>query len=57
MSREFCGMVHKILILTKEEVQRMSPGTFKGEVNSVVAEGTDAEEMKSLPTSSSGPDD
>lgn len=57
MSREFCGMVHKILILTKEEVQRMSPGTFKGEVNSIVAEGTDAEEMKSLPTSSSGPDD
>lgn len=59
MSREFCGMVHKILILTKEEVQRMNPGTFnlKGEENSSVAEGTDAKETKNLPTSSSGPDD
>lgn len=59
LSREFCGMVHKILILTKEEVQRMNPGTFnsKGEDNSIVAEGTDAKEMKSPPTSSSGPDD
>ncbi|KAI3455145.1 hypothetical protein Pfo_011808 [Paulownia fortunei] len=33
---EFCGMVRKILILTKEEVQRMNPGTFnsKGEETS-----------------------
>nr|ANI70177.1 auxin response factor ARF5 [Salvia miltiorrhiza] len=56
---EFCGMVHKILILTKEEVQRMNPGTFnlKGEEISSVAEGTDAKEMKNLPTASSGPDD
>lgn len=59
MSREFCGMVRKIVILTKEEVQRMSPGTInlKGEENSSVAEGVDSKEMKHLPTSSSGPDD
>ncbi|KAL9170017.1 hypothetical protein ABFS82_04G117100 [Erythranthe guttata] len=33
---EFCGMVRKILILTKEEVQRMNPATLssKGEENS-----------------------
>ncbi|KAK6147979.1 hypothetical protein DH2020_018891 [Rehmannia glutinosa] len=57
---EFCGMVRKILILTKEEVQRMNPGTFnsKGEETSSVAEGLDAKEMKNLPTtSSSSPDD
>ncbi|KAL8042772.1 hypothetical protein ABFX02_09G074700 [Erythranthe guttata] len=57
---EFCGMVRKILILTKEEVQRMSPGTFnsKGEEMSSVAEGLDAKEVKNLPatTSSSSPD-
>ncbi|KAL0342267.1 UNVERIFIED_CONTAM: Auxin response factor 2A [Sesamum calycinum] len=57
---EFCGMVRKILILTKEEVQRMSPGTFnsKGEETSSVAEGMDAKDVKDLPkTSSSSPDD
>ncbi|GFP82625.1 auxin response factor 2 [Phtheirospermum japonicum] len=57
---EFCGMVRKILILTKEEVQRMNPGTFnsKGEETSSVAEGLDAKEAKNLPTtSSSNPDD
>lgn len=53
-------MVRKILILTKEEVQRMNPGNFnsKGEETSSVAEGLDAKEVKNLPTtSSSGPDD
>ncbi|KAL6576372.1 Auxin response factor 2A [Orobanche hederae] len=57
---EFCGMVRKILILTKEEVQRMNPGTFnsKGEETSSVAEGVDVREGKSLPTtSSSNPED
>ncbi|GER30221.1 auxin response factor [Striga asiatica] len=57
---EFCGMVRKIMILTKEEVQRMNPATFnsKGEETSSVAEGLDAKEDKHLPTtSSSNPDD
>ncbi|KAG8388155.1 hypothetical protein BUALT_Bualt02G0096500 [Buddleja alternifolia] len=57
---EFCGMVRKISILTKEEVQRMNPGTFnsKGEEILSVAEGLDAKEVKNLPaTSSSTPDD
>ncbi|KAK4414077.1 Auxin response factor 2A [Sesamum alatum] len=55
---EFCGMVRKILILTKEEVQRMSPGTFnsKREETSSATEGVDAKEVKDLPTSLS-PDD
>lgn len=61
LSREFCGMVRKILILTREEVQRMNPGTFnsKGEETSSVAEGLDAKEVKNVPptTSSSSPDD
>ncbi|KAI3463537.1 hypothetical protein Pfo_020200 [Paulownia fortunei] len=54
---EFCGMVRKILILTKEEVQRMNPGTFnsKGEETSSVAEGVDAKEVKNVP--SLNPDD
>ncbi|KZV14968.1 auxin response factor 2 [Dorcoceras hygrometricum] len=52
---EFCGMVRKILIVTKEEVQRMNPGTLisKGEETSSVAEGTDAKDMKNIPTTSS----
>ncbi|XP_075480731.1 auxin response factor 2A-like [Primulina tabacum] len=52
---EFCGMVRKILIVTKEEVQRMNPGTLisKGEETSSVAEGFDAKEMKNIPTTSS----
>ncbi|KAH6829425.1 auxin response factor 2 [Perilla frutescens var. hirtella] len=41
---EFCGMVRKILILTKEEVQRMNPGTLnsKGEETSSIGGGEDA---------------
>lgn len=53
-------MVRKILILTKEEVQRMSPGSLnsKGEETPSVAEGLEAKELKNLPTtSSSGPED
>uniref|UniRef100_A0A5B6YQ85 Auxin response factor n=1 Tax=Davidia involucrata TaxID=16924 RepID=A0A5B6YQ85_DAVIN len=49
--QEFCGMVRKIFIYTKEEVQRMNPGTLssKGEENSSVAEDMDAKEAKDLP--------
>ncbi|XP_016476812.2 auxin response factor 2A [Nicotiana tabacum] len=48
--QEFCGMVRKIFIYTKEEVQRMNPGTLnsKGEDTSSVAEGSEAKEVKSL---------
>ncbi|KAF3625465.1 Auxin response factor 23 [Capsicum annuum] len=48
--QEFCGMVRKIFIYTKEEVQRMNPGTLnsKGEDTSSVAEGSDAKEGKNL---------
>ncbi|GMP34275.1 hypothetical protein CsSME_00007213 [Camellia sinensis var. sinensis] len=51
---EFCGMVRKINIYTREEVQRMNPGTLnsKGEENSLLGEGMDGKEMKNalLPT-------
>lgn len=53
-------MVRKILILTKEEVQRMSPGTSssKGEViSSVAEEGLDSKNAKDLLVTSSVPDD
>ncbi|KAF5957255.1 hypothetical protein HYC85_004480 [Camellia sinensis] len=45
---EFCGMVRKINIYTREEVQRMNPGTLnsKGEENSLLGEGMDGKEMK-----------
>ncbi|EPS70615.1 auxin response factor 2, partial [Genlisea aurea] len=47
---EFVGMVRKILILTKEEVRRMNPGSLnssKGEENSTGGEGIiDAKESK-----------
>ncbi|XP_060205381.1 auxin response factor 2A [Lycium barbarum] len=48
--QEFCGMVRKIFIYTKEEVQRMNPGTLnsKGEDTSSVAEGSEAKEVKNL---------
>ncbi|KAL3655095.1 Auxin response factor 2B [Castilleja foliolosa] len=44
---EFCGMVRKILILTKDEVRRMKPGTFnsKGGETSSVAEDVNAKEV------------
>ncbi|CAA2948281.1 auxin response factor 2 [Olea europaea subsp. europaea] len=57
---EFCGMVRKILICTKEEVQRMNPGTFisNGEDYSSVPEGLDANEARDLRRpSTSSPDD
>ncbi|XP_060172708.1 auxin response factor 2B [Lycium barbarum] len=58
--QEFCGMVHKIFIYTKDEVQRMNPGTLnsKGEDDSSFAEGSDAKEVKSLQLpSDSSPED
>ncbi|XP_059442328.1 auxin response factor 2A [Corylus avellana] len=49
--QEFCGMVRKIFIYTKEEVQKMNPSTLnsKGGENQLVAEGGDAKEVKSQP--------
>ncbi|XP_022739082.1 auxin response factor 2A-like [Durio zibethinus] len=44
---EFCAMVRKIGIYTKEEVQKMKPGSSsKGEDNPVSVEGLDAKEVK-----------
>ncbi|XP_057474375.1 auxin response factor 2B-like [Actinidia eriantha] len=45
---EFCDIVRKISIYTREEVQRMNPGTLisKSEENSLVGEGTDDKEVK-----------
>ncbi|CAA3031527.1 auxin response factor 2 [Olea europaea subsp. europaea] len=56
---EFCGMVRKILICTKEEVQRMNPGTFNsGGEDYSVAEDLDANETKDLERpSTSSPED
>ncbi|CAA2993130.1 auxin response factor 2-like [Olea europaea subsp. europaea] len=55
---EFCVMARKILICTKEEVQRMNPGTINSrEEISSIAEGLDAKETKNLPvTSDSSPE-
>ncbi|KAJ8550876.1 hypothetical protein K7X08_000246 [Anisodus acutangulus] len=59
--QEFCGMVRNIFIYTKEEVQRMNPGTLnsKGDDNSSVAEeGSDTKEVKNLQLpSDSSPED
>uniref|UniRef100_A0A2N9FC85 Auxin response factor n=1 Tax=Fagus sylvatica TaxID=28930 RepID=A0A2N9FC85_FAGSY len=51
---EFCGMVRKIFIYTREEVQKMIPGTLNSKVGEYlsVAEGGDAKEVKSQPLSS-----
>lgn len=49
--QEFCVMVRKIYIYTREEIQRMNPGTLnpKGEESSSgAAEGIDATESKNL---------
>ncbi|KAK8657830.1 hypothetical protein V6N13_036051 [Hibiscus sabdariffa] len=45
--QEFCAMVHKIGIYTREEVQKMKPGSMssKGEDNSVSVGGLDGKEM------------
>lgn len=43
--REFCAMVRKIFICTKEEVQKMNPGSLHSkaeEISSADDEGTDA---------------
>ena len=53
--REFCCMVRKIFIYTREEVQKMSPGTLNshGDGNHAVAEVMDAKEKSQpLPLSS-----
>lgn len=42
---EFCGMVRKMFIYTREEVQRMNPGTLNDD-NSSVAEGMDEKDTK-----------
>ncbi|XVE56499.1 hypothetical protein DITRI_Ditri04bG0015300 [Diplodiscus trichospermus] len=46
--QEFCAMVRKIGIYTREEVQKMKPGSLssKGEDNPVSAEGLNAKEVK-----------
>ncbi|XP_022730418.1 auxin response factor 2A-like isoform X2 [Durio zibethinus] len=46
--QEFCAMVRKIGIYTREEVQKMKPGSLssRGEDNPVSAEGLDAEEVR-----------
>ncbi|PON97460.1 Auxin response factor [Trema orientale] len=53
--QEFCCMVRKIFIYTREEVQKMSPGTLNshGDGNHTVAEVMDAKEKSQpLPLSS-----
>ncbi|XP_052175555.1 LOW QUALITY PROTEIN: auxin response factor 2A-like [Diospyros lotus] len=50
--QEFVGMVRKIFIFTREEVQRMNPGSclsMKSEENSLNAEGMDETEVRILP--------
>lgn len=57
---EFCGMVRKIFIYTREEVQKMNPRTLnsRGEENPAVAEGLDAKEGKNTPlNTTSSPED
>ncbi|XP_071693016.1 auxin response factor 2A-like [Rutidosis leptorrhynchoides] len=46
--QEFCGMVRKIFIYTREEVQRMNPGTLSSRDDdfSSVAEGMDEKESR-----------
>ncbi|XP_010458034.1 PREDICTED: auxin response factor 2 isoform X1 [Camelina sativa] len=47
--QEFCCMVRKIFIYTKEEVRKMNPGTLscRSEEEAVVGEGSDAKDAKS----------
>ncbi|KAI7746871.1 hypothetical protein M8C21_022249, partial [Ambrosia artemisiifolia] len=53
--QEFCGIVRKICIYTREDVQRMKPGTLnsRGEDNSSVAEGVCGRDTGAIPLSSS----
>ncbi|KAF8408482.1 hypothetical protein HHK36_007659 [Tetracentron sinense] len=47
--QEFCSMVRKIFIYTREEVQRMNPGTLNPKVEEkpmIVEEGKDRKEVK-----------
>ncbi|KAF2311535.1 hypothetical protein GH714_024618 [Hevea brasiliensis] len=46
--QEFVGMVRKIFIYTREEVQKMNPGTIdsKGNENLLDVEGMDTKEVK-----------
>ncbi|KAK6924606.1 AUX/IAA domain [Dillenia turbinata] len=47
--QEFCGMVRKIFIYTREEVQNMNPRTLGSKVDeSPVAEGVETKEVKCL---------
>ncbi|XVF54769.1 hypothetical protein PTKIN_Ptkin05aG0208500 [Pterospermum kingtungense] len=52
--QEFCAMVRKIGIYTREEVQKMKPGSLssKGEDNAASADGLDAKEVKCQSASS-----
>ncbi|KMT10926.1 hypothetical protein BVRB_5g113390 [Beta vulgaris subsp. vulgaris] len=54
--QEFCSMVRKIFIYTKEEVQKMTPRTLNARIeeNTPAAGGSDSKEAKqSLPSSAS----
>ncbi|KAJ0795023.1 putative transcription factor ARF family [Helianthus annuus] len=53
--QEFCGMVRKIFIYTREEVQRMNLGTLnsRGEDDSSIAEAVDGRDTRAVPSSSS----
>ncbi|KAL9993708.1 putative transcription factor ARF family [Helianthus debilis subsp. tardiflorus] len=46
--QEFCGMVRKMFIYTRDEVQRMNPGTLhsRDDDNSSVAEATDERKLE-----------
>ncbi|XP_010547792.1 PREDICTED: auxin response factor 2-like [Tarenaya hassleriana] len=48
--QEFCCMVRKIFIYTKEEVRKMNPGALnaRSEEDTAVAEGYDAKDAKSV---------
>lgn len=57
--KEFVGMVRKIFIYTREEVQKMKPGNLnlKAEQNQPFEEGMDVEEVKSRTlASATGPE-
>ncbi|EEF51702.1 Auxin response factor, putative [Ricinus communis] len=49
--QEFVGMVRKIFIYTREEVQKMNPGTLnsKGDEHLLDVDGVDAKEVKCVP--------
>ncbi|KAK1413174.1 hypothetical protein QVD17_34945 [Tagetes erecta] len=53
--QEFCGMVRKIFIYTREEVQQMNLGTLnsRAEEISSVAEGICGRDIRAVPSSSS----